>query len=84
MILGVSTDSEADNAAFKAKYDFPFDLLCDESKAMSVAYGAADSVDDARAKRISYILNGEGKVAMVYASVKPADHPQQVLGDLAT
>ena len=82
-MLGVSCDSPEINAAFKEKFDFPFDLLCDVTREMSVAYGAADSVEAKNPKRISYLIDGDGKISKAYAKVKPADHPDEVLGDLA-
>lgn len=81
MILGVSFDSPAANAAFKEKFGFPYDLLSDQDGVMSRAYGAAE--EGARtASRVSVLVGPDGKVAKVYATVKPADHPDQVLADL--
>ena len=49
---------------------------------MSIAYGAAE--DGApRPKRISYLIDPDGKVAKVYAKVTPADHPDEVMQDLS-
>ena len=33
-------------------------------------------------KRISYLINPEGKIAKVYSDVKPAEHADEVLNDL--
>ena len=48
---------------------------------MSVAYGAAQA-DSPRASRISVLVGPSGKVEKVYDTVKPADHPDEVLADL--
>ncbi len=48
---------------------------------MSIAYGAADD-DSARPSRVSVLVGPDGKVAASYATVKPADHPDEVLVDL--
>ena len=40
MILGASFDSPEENKAFKDKFNFPYDLLCDTGKSMGIAYGA--------------------------------------------
>ncbi len=37
-MVGISTDSPADNKAFRDKFAFPYDLLSDEDKSMSIAY----------------------------------------------
>lgn len=82
MVLGISTDAPAANAKFKAKYDFPFDLLSDEDKSVSLAYGAVEDTSAKSAKRISYLIGPDGKIRKAYATVKAADHPEQVLGEL--
>ncbi len=79
--MGVSFDSQADNRHFQQKFDFPYDLLSDEGKEMSIAYGAATS-DSEKPKRVSVLIGTDGKVAAAYAEVKPADHPDEVLADL--
>ena len=81
VILGVSFDTEDDNRAFKEKYDFPYDLLTDAQKSMSIAYGAADS-DSARPSRVSVLISPDGKVAASYEVVDKAEHPNEVLADL--
>jgi thioredoxin-dependent peroxiredoxin len=80
--VGVSCDPTSANRAFREKFFFPYDLLSDEDKSMSVAYGAAQA-DSPRASRISVLVDPNGKVAKVYGTVKPADHPDEVLADLA-
>ena len=82
MVLGVSYDAPAANKAFKDNLDFPYDLLSDQDGAMSVAFGAAEA-DAERASRVSVLIGPDGKVAKSYDTVKPADHPGEVLADLA-
>ena len=83
MVLGVSFDTPEENLAFKEKFGFPFDLLSDGDRKVGMAYGAADAPDAGRARRISYLIDGNGKIARVYDPVKAAEHPDQVLRDLA-
>jgi thioredoxin-dependent peroxiredoxin len=82
-ILGVSFDTVEENAAFAEKFDFPYPLLCDTERAIGVAYGAAERANASHANRISYLIDPEGVIAEVYGSVKPADHPAQLLEALA-
>lgn len=84
MILGISCDTPAENSAFRDKFSFPFDLLCDVDRNVSLAYGAVDTADAEYAKRISYLIDSDGKIAKAYATVVPKEHPQQVLDDLGT
>jgi peroxiredoxin Q/BCP len=81
-VLGISTDAPLDNNKFKAKFSFPFDLLSDQGKQVSLAYGAVDDAAAPKAKRISYLIGPDGKIKKAYDSVKAADHPEQVLGEL--
>ena len=78
----MSFDTPAENLAFRQKFSFPFDLLCDTDRKVGLAYGAAETAEDGYAKRISYLIAPDGKIAKVYGEVKPADHPEEVLGDL--
>ena len=81
MIIGVSFDPPEANKAFKEKFGFPFDLLTDVQKEMSIAYGAADQ-ESARPSRVSVLVGADGRVAASYGSVTPDEHPDEVLADL--
>lgn len=71
-----------DNRAFAEKFDFPFDLLSDEDRAVGLEYGACESSDDLSAKRIAYLVDRNGLIARTYAMVVPAEHAERVLEDL--
>jgi len=79
--VGISIDPPGDNKAFKEKFDFPYDLLSDEDLSMTKAYGV-DVTDSGRSSRKSVLVGADGKVAVCYDPVVPADHPDQVLADL--
>lgn len=83
VVLGISNDAPAKNKKFHEKYSFPFDLLCDEDLSVSIAYGAADDADAGKANRISYLIGADGNILKAYKTVKAAEHPEQVLNDLA-
>lgn len=44
-----------------------------------MAYGACDSPEARSAKRISYRIGPDGKIAQAYPKVNPATHPREVL-----
>jgi peroxiredoxin len=48
---------------------------------MSIAYGVSET-DSARSPRKSVLIGPDGKVAVAYDAVTPADHPAQVIADL--
>jgi len=81
-VLGVSFDSPADNKAFKEKFGFPYDLLSDGEKGASIQFGASDG-SPGNASRVSVLIGPEGVIIKAYEKVTPADHPEQVLADLA-
>ena len=82
-MLGVSFDSPAENKAFKEKFKFSYDLLSDVDKMASIKFGAAE-LSSSNASRVSVLIGPDGKVVKVYDKVTPAEHPEQVLADLAT
>ena len=60
-------------------------VSCDspaEDRAVSMAYGAAETADQGYPARISYLIDPDGRIAKVYAKVVPAEHPAQVLAEL--
>jgi len=72
----------AENAAFAQKFSFPFPLLCDTTRAVGLAYGACDNAKAGYAKRISYLIDEQGKILKAYEAVTPRSHPAEVLADL--
>jgi peroxiredoxin Q/BCP len=81
-ILGVSFDTIPDNAAFARKFSFDFPLLCDTDRVVGIAYGAADDASAEYAKRVSYLIDAEGRVKRTYPKVNAASHPEEILRDL--
>ena len=79
----MSNDSPSKNKRFREQNDFPFDLLSDEDLSCSLVYRAASDSSAGKAARISYLIGTDGKLRKVYAKVKAADHPEEVLNDLA-
>ena len=71
------------NAAFVEKEKFPFPLLSDERREAGLAYGACDTADARSARRISYVIGGDGRIEAAYPSVSPASHAREVLDFLA-
>jgi len=81
-VVGISFDSQEENAAFADKYALPFPLLCDTERTVGLAYGACDDLKARYPRRISYLIDEQGRIERVYAQVDPRDHPAQVLADL--
>ena len=83
MILGASFDTVKENAAFAAKFNFPYRLLCDTGREIGMAYGACDRKEEEYAKRISYVIGPDGVILHAFPKVDAKSHPHQVLELLA-
>src|SRR6202040_2264105 len=84
IILGVSVDSAQSHKDFCAKEGLNFKLLADTDAKVSAEYGSTMDYKGAKmAARNTFLINPEGKIAKVYTGVKPAEHSEQVLKDLA-
>jgi thioredoxin-dependent peroxiredoxin len=79
VILGVSKDSLKSHQNFAQKHDLPFPLLVDDQQKIISAYGA-DGVFFP--KRVSFLIDPQGKIAKIYKNVKPDLHAVEVLGDV--
>ncbi len=76
VILGVSMDDQASHKAFKEKYNLPFQLLVDSDGAITQAF---DVEGGGYSKRVTFIIDGEGKITHVDTAVKTSTHAQDVL-----
>ena len=82
-VFGVSLDSVESHKRFADKNNLPFSLLSDESGEVSEAYDSLNNFMSIKsAKRNTFIIDPDGKVAKIYLSVKPSTHSQMVLNDL--
>ena len=76
VVLGVSMDDEASHKKFTEKYGLPFQLLADTDGAITKAY---DVEGGGYAKRVTYVIDSNGKITHVDASVNTASHAQDIL-----
>lgn len=83
-VLGVSTDSIASHLKFKAKYDFPFELLSDPEQLacklfdvikMKSLYGRKYL----GVERSTFLLDGKGVLRGEWRKVKVDGHADEVL-----
>jgi peroxiredoxin len=49
---------------------------------IGMTYGAADSPQAVFAKRITYVIGPDGKIAQAYPKVDPKSHPKTILETL--
>jgi peroxiredoxin Q/BCP len=79
-VFGVSKDDEASHQAFTQKFNLPFPLLVDTSGEIIKAY---DVDGGGYAKRVTYVIDGDGKISKVYSSVNTETHATDILADIA-
>jgi peroxiredoxin Q/BCP len=79
VVLGVSADDEAGHQAFTQKYSLNFPLLADTDKSIITAY---DVDGGGYAKRVTYIIDGDGKIIYVDAAVNTSTHASDILAKL--
>lgn len=75
-VLGISVDNQKSHRNFVDKYGLNFTLVVDDSKEIAQNYGVLGMRS---ASRVTYIIDGSGKVAYVYPKVTPKEHAVEVL-----
>jgi len=82
-VIGVSIDSTESHARFAEKYHLPFPLLADRGGDTARAYGSLTSFGPFTfAKRHSFIIDPDGRIAKIYRDVSPATHSRDIQRDL--
>ncbi len=84
VILGVSVDDVESHRAFAEEHSLPFPILADAGRSVTAAYGTLTKylgfVELAR--RDTFIIDPQGRVARHYVKVDPKGHAEMVLQDL--
>jgi thioredoxin-dependent peroxiredoxin len=80
IVLGVSRDDEASHKAFTEKYGLPFQLLADTDGSITKAY---DVDGGGYAKRVTYIIDSEGKISHVLDKINTESHAKDILANIA-
>ena len=86
-VWGVSPQGAASKRAFREKFGLPFRLLADEDHGVADAYGSwVEKNNYGRTywgtARRTFLIDPEGRVARVWAKVKPEGHADEVLAAL--
>lgn len=82
-VVGVSLDDAASHREFAAGHRLPFTLLSDADGAVAARYGALLNLGVMKfAKRHSFLIDPDGRIAKLYRQVEPATHVAEILADL--
>lgn len=86
-LFGISPDSPASHAKFRAKFDLPYSLLADEGHAVAEAYGVwvEKSMYGKKymgVERSTFIIGPDGKIEHALRNVKPGEHLELIITTL--
>jgi peroxiredoxin Q/BCP len=82
-VVGISLDDVESHKEFATKYKLPFNLLADTEGTTVQAYGVMrDMLVTKMARRESFLIDPEGRIAKHYAKVDPDTHTDEVITDL--
>lgn len=82
-VVGLSVDTRASHQAFAEKYHLPFPLLADSQGEVAQRYGAISDWKVFKfAKRYTFIIDPQGRVAKIYLAVNADRHSAEVVTDL--
>jgi peroxiredoxin Q/BCP len=84
VILGISVDDVESHRAFSEEHNLPFTILADTEKKVTASYGTLTKYLGVveLARRDTFIIDPQGRVAKHYVKVDPKGHSETVLADL--
>lgn len=88
-VLGISKDNVKSHKKFGDKYELPFPILSDPEKTVIHAY---ESWGEKKFMgrlfdgilRTTFLIDPKGVIRKVYENVKPSEHAESILADLAS
>ena len=80
VVLGVSMDDGDSHKAFKEKFSLPFPLLIDTDGSLTKAF---DVEGGGYAKRVTFVIDGSGKIVKVFNSINTETHAADVMATLS-
>ena len=81
-VIGVSSDSAERHAAFLRERKLPFALAADGSGEVASAYGVTKKLWGF--DRVTFLIDGSGRIARYFGNVDPGVHAEQILDAIGT
>ena len=82
-VVGISLDNATSHQEFAGKYQLPFTLLSDPGGEVAQRSGALMNLGIMKfAKRHTFLIDPEGRIAKTYRDVEPSSHAQELLNDI--
>ena len=73
-VIGISSDTASSHKKFTNQYQLPFILLSDSDKKLRKLFGVPDKLFGLLPGRVTYIINKEGIITMIFDSVMATKH----------
>lgn len=83
-VIGVSSDSIKSHQKFASRYRLPFILLSDSNKKLRKLFGVPNDLFGLLPGRVTYVIDKNGIVQMVFNSMSGKIHIQKALQILKT
>jgi peroxiredoxin Q/BCP len=82
-VVGVSVDDVRSHGEFAKRHSLMFRLLADTTGAVAARYGSIYNLGLVKlAKRNTFLIDPQGRIAKVYARASPSNNSQEVIRDL--
>jgi peroxiredoxin Q/BCP len=78
-VIGASADDEKAQQKFIDEHMLPFPLLTDTKQELIKELGILSSPSGATPKRVTFVIDKEGKIVKIYEKVDVNKHPKEVL-----
>lgn len=78
-VIGISSDGVKSHQRFSDKYQLPFILLADTKKEVQRLFKLPKILFGLYTKRITFVIDAEGKVAYTHDSLNPSSHIRRAL-----
>jgi peroxiredoxin Q/BCP len=82
-VVGISVDNTESHRVFASRLGLNFTLLADTDGKVSRSYGALNDFAILKfAKRHTFLIDPDGRIAKVYRDVEPSLHAGEIIADL--
>ena len=78
-VIGISSDSEESHKKFAKSYKLPFILLSDTNKKVRTLFGVPTSMFGLLPGRVTYVIDENGIVRLLFDSMMPNNHMNKAL-----
>jgi peroxiredoxin Q/BCP len=78
-VIGVSSQDRDSHSRFQQRHGLLYPLAADTDRSIAEGFGVPGYPISNKSRRVSFLVDPEGRVAAVWPRVSPRTHAQQVL-----